>query len=337
MRRRTLPKVVACRSPAGLVLVAALLWPVASTAAGLQDEVRRAQQRVEASGVGYRKALLRLPTVSPGQRDILGDVKFVYDPSPRPRLASLRQFGQRSIIVSEGWISLVEDLVRAQILATPERGPGCLHAFASVAASAVKENLMREPLSPPPHARAVPRFVEYVRDRDHDKCRSVRLTELKTPLVDERVRVGLDAALAWAIGRMLALHLDPRDLEPTASMLGDVGNAASTPNAGAPPPSSELKRELAASELRCRHEGADARSIDLAIALRIDLQPGFMAVVAHEFVFDRDADPATCSSGYARLSQFFRVLQASRLPADASVRSASEQASNVWKAMATGN
>jgi len=321
------------RIVAGMFVLAVVHSHPALSAGRTFDEVRLSKSRFESVGAGYKQALSRLPTLSAAERDVVGDIRFVYEPSTLPRVRSVRQFGQRRISVSDGWMALVEDLTRASALAVPPRDDACLLAFASTALDAARGNLARS-ADPEAHQRAVPRFEQFVRDRDNSACSALRRGDMSSQGLEERVRSGVDAALVWVIGLEVALQFDPRDVKPSLVAAARIAEAASAARqrelqkaeAALPAAAASVtaaadaagltagaaeERKATTMELQCRQTGAGTRSIERAIGMRVDLLPGHVGVLAHEILFDRGEDAATCPDSYARMKMFFAAMEAS--------------------------
>lgn len=334
---------------AGLFVLAIVQSPSALSAERTLDEVRLSKSRFEGVGAGYKQALSRLPMLSAADRDVVGDIRFVYEPSTLPRVQSVRQFGQRRIIVSDGWMALVEDLTRANALAAPPRDDACLLAFASTALDVARKNLARG-ADPEAHQRANARFVQFVRDRDNAACSALRRGDLVSQALEERVRSGVDATLVWVIGLEVALQFDPRDVKPLPVVAARIAEAASSARhrelqkagtAPLPPAAAASvnaaadaagltaataeERKATAMELQCRQTAAGARSVERAISMRVDLLPGHVGVLAHEILFDKGEDAATCPDSRARMKTFFAAMEAAGSPGVVAARRLNER------------
>ena len=328
-----------------LVIVSALAADAVASRA--PDEIKQARARVESTGNAVRSTLSRRTGISVAERDVLADVKFVYSPSQLPSVQAIRQFGQRTVLVSDGWMSLVEDLTRAELLARSPRTPECFHLFARTVLSTARANLSMTRLNPRAPPLVLPRFAEYVEDRSNVACTGIRSTDLRAAGIARAVRTGVDAALWWVIGRELALQFDPRDVDLPSSIAAEIAQAVSAAAAKATSPggnatssahapfdaeglSRKLTAEAIANELRCRAEFAEVRAVDRALSARIDVAAGFMAVLAHEVIFDRDGDGAVCAGGKARLLKLFDSL---RVDGAAGTIQAKERAIETWEAI----
>lgn len=338
------------RIVAAVVLVLAIAQsPSAFSAGRTLDEVRLSKSRFESVGAGYKQALSRLPMLSTAERDAVGDIRFIYEPLTLPRMQSVRQFGQRQIIVSDGWMALVEDLTRANALAAPPRDDACMPAFVSTALEVARDNLARS-ADPDAYQRAIPRFVQFVRDRNNVACSAVRRGDLLSRALEEHVRSGVDATLVWVIGLEVALQFDPRDVKPLPVVAARIAEAASAARqrelqkavaAPLPPAASASvsaaadaaaltagaaeEKKAVAIELQCRQTAAGARSIERAVGMRVDLLPGHVGVLAHEILFDRGEDAATCPDSRARMKMFFAAMEASGSPGVVAARRLNER------------
>lgn len=280
------------------------------------DEIKQARERVESTGNAVRTSLKRQTGLGAGERDVLDDVKFAYSPSQLPSVQSIRQFGQRKVIVSDGWVSLVEDLTRAELLARPPASADCFHEFARKVLSKARTNLSMTRSNPRAAPLALPRFASYVEDRENHECAHLHPSVLRASGIDRAVRVGVDAALWWALGRELALQFDPRDTGLPSSVAANIAMAASAAAAASAPSdkvealSVKLRADAVANELRCRADVAEVRAVERGMSARVDVAAAFMAVVAQEAIFERDGDDASCPDGMARLTKFLDAVQA---------------------------
>ena len=298
-----------------LMLAIAVATVTDARASRTSEEIKQARERVESTGNAVRTSLKRQAGLGTGERDVLDEVKFVYSPSQLPSVQSIRQFGQRRIIVSDGWLSLVEDLTRAELLARPPASARCFHDFARKVLSTARTNLSMTRSDRRGAPLALPRFVSYVEDRANGACANFRPSALHAPGIDRGVRTGVDAALWWALSRELALQFDPRDIGLPSSVAANIATATSVAASGASREeidalSAKLRADAVANELRCRADVAEVRAVERGLSARVDVSAAFMAVVAQEAIFERDGDDASCPGGMARLTRFLDAVQA---------------------------
>ena len=267
-------------------------------------EIQEARTRFESAGAGYRQTLMKVADVSEVERDALGDVKFVYELSSLPDVQSIRQFGQRRVAVSDGWMSLMEEVILADRAAFRWGAEECFVSFVQHALSVVRTNRERRSEREPNFAY-VPRFEAYAKDVDRKECSSLRQANLRAKEVGNEVRGGVDAALAWIIGRELALQLNPRDMTPAVppGARADTGDSETS--------SQTAKNRMNMGEARCRIKQAERISVLRAGQMRLNLLPGYVAVVVHEAIFGDEGDPKNCAGERSRLDVFFDLLRVS--------------------------
>lgn len=266
--------VIAC----GLSLAAPMAMGQRSTA-----EVRESQQRYESSAAGWRKSSLRSPRLSPAEIETLNDIRFIYERSPSPKAASLRRFGERKVVISDGLMSLVEDLIRADAItaaATPRQAADrrdCFTAFGRLALGVARDNARLATQDRRARLRAVPRLSAFVDGRSADGCRGIEPAELVQPAIEEAVAVAADAALVWLLARQAALHLLP---------------AANTGAA------------------TCASEIADRAAVQHATASGVDVLRAYPMVLAHAVLFGQappGAPSASCPLARERIAGFFQA------------------------------
>lgn len=263
-----------------LVIACALAAPLAM-AQRSAPEVKESQQRFESSAAGWRKSAMRSPGLSRAEIDSLNDIRFVYERSPLPKVTSLHRFGERKVVVSDGLMSLVEDLIRADAIsaaAPPTQAAdrrNCFAAFSRLALRVARENARLAMQDRRARLRAVPRLSAWLEGRVIDGCRGVEAADLTRPAIEEAVAVGTDASLVWLLARQSALHLLPgANMDTTC-----------------------------ASEL-------DRAAVQRAAAIGIDVLRAYPAVLAHAVLLDQApsaATPAaTCQLARQRLASFFQ-------------------------------
>lgn len=312
-----------CLLSVSLAVAVSLSLPAWSATRTL-DDARRSQARFESTAAGYRQAAVRLPGMTTAEKDVLGDMKFVYEHSAAVRVRAVRQFGQRKLVVSDGWMSLVEDLTRAAALATQTNDDRCFYAFTEASIAVARDNLRRAGMVNA-EMREVPRLADFVEARSKSSCAGLRPSDLRKQKIEEAVDIGVDAALVWAIGRELAAQVDPRDAKPPASVASAASAAlavlaaASGAASSVQPSASAIEAKAASLELRCRKEVAEIRSLDRAVALHIDLLPAYAAVLGTAWIDQGDGDEdRACKGRMARVQGFFESLAVSRnLPGQA--------------------
>jgi len=246
-------------------------------------EVKESQQRYESSAAGWRKSAMRSPGLSPAEIDTLNDIRFVYERSPLPKVASLRRFGERKVVVSDGLMSLVEDLIRADAIsaaATPKQAADrrdCFAAFGRLSLGVARDNARLATRDRQARLRAVPRLSAFVNGRSADGCRGIEPSELAQPAIEEAVAMATDAALVWLLARQAALHMLP------------------SVNTDAAP---------------CVNEIADRKATQHAASIGVDALRAFPMVLAHAVLFDQAPTAATaaaCSPARERVASFFQA------------------------------
>lgn len=250
---------------AGLCALPAIAGPRSA------DDVRQAQQRHESSTSGVRRDLLRDKRFPETARDLLRDVQFVYRRDTIVDLRSERRFGTTQVVVSDGWMELSDQLLRAAALGKPP----CLTSYAKVALEAARNNRQQWQDGTPSGLRRMPTLETHV---DAGQCPEVGLRDLKRPKVDEAAIAGTDAMLTWLTLRQLA------------QLPGVLpGLAAAPPDAAG-----------------CPDLDADARALAWSSALKVDLHAALPAIAAHAALFSREG----CAPPLLRLQRHVDALGA---------------------------
>lgn len=241
----------------------------ASAESRTKSDVTLAKQRFESSAAGIKRLLSAPKVLGDDERNRLAAVQFSFDRSPLPVLRHDRRFGELRVVMSDGWIALAEDLLRAAALSKPD----CFQSFAPKVLAAVRENRQAADEGSKQRLRAVLRLADHVEDTGRQRgsgCAGIGNRQLRHPSVDNAVASGLDALLFWSIAR---------ELHPLLT----------------PGPATAVDRA-------CIEIAADQSASKWAHRAGLDLAPGAAAVLLHAALAGR----ADCASGSQRFEAFLK-------------------------------
>lgn len=250
-----------------LVLIAALAG-VASVAtaaeatapAAIASATQLLQQRFLATAQGWRKAVLKLPGVKPHEAELVGALRIVVAPTPLPMLRGQTRLEGHVIVVTAGWLTLLDDLLRAEALSELDaRGKACLTSY-QAAIEAARKKERETPTKPPQVWLRLASFVEA--DKAAAGCGKFRLADLRSPAVQARVEYDADTVVLWLLTRQAARLV---------ALPVPLPAAVQSPS-GASAPGSEKKPEVTcappavgARSVSSSHASTDERT-DLALA-----------------------------------------------------------------------
>ena len=196
-------------------------------------------------------------------RQVLEDLRFVFERSVLPDVRNERLFGDIRVVVTDGWMALAEDMIRASAALKGD----CLKDYERAVLETARHNRTQAAEHAKPELKAIPRSADFVashqeRDGKNDSCLGVKASELFGPVVNRRVVAGMDAMLVWLIARQVALYLEtPQALPVFAETQSGERNAL------------------------CPDLVADQRALAYAQSVRVDLQPAYAAVAAYAVLF----------------------------------------------------
>lgn len=301
-----------------------LVWLVAALCASSQAiaaprsplDVRRAQTRFESTAAGYRQIVGRLPGVSTAEREVMGDVRFVYERSSLPRAQALNMFGERKVVLSDGWMAMVEEAVLAGVATARTDEPMCFSTYIAIAVQSVRNNRRQGNGSGSPAPYAMPRFADFVGLTSN--CSGVKGADLRSRAVEDATAIGVDSALVWQIGRLVALHT--RDIAVASSPVVVTSGPVEANNTG------------------CAIDAANRRSIERAAKLHIDLLPAHAAILAHELLFavePGEANEGGCEQARRRVDSLFESLKPAHATAVGAkeLEAARSRVASAWNSM----
>lgn len=342
-----------------VLMVLMVLTATAALGQRTPGEVQAAQQRFTASASGWSKSASRLTGLADSEKDMLSDIRYVYELSPLPKVKSLRRFGERRVVVSDGWMSLTEDLVRADVVSAAGiatgKGSDCFSDFSRTALTAARDNLRRAADGAGNALKTVPRLATFINSDDPGGCRGLKKSDLTGPKIEEAVANGVDAALVWLLARQTALLIEPQVSNPMQKapepLIAPAVSSASAPPverpiekasappvkpmcahaAASPPPAtaSSSPRQSLHVINNCRAQWADQRAIDRAAALCIDLLPGHAGVLSHLVLFGNAGDgPGSdgCLLPKERAEAFFKEMAATH----PDLKAVEQRAAKAW-------
>jgi len=289
-------------APWWLLTAACVLLP-ACVGARTPTDVLRSQSRFVSAATGYRQDLLQRTGLEPRTREAVEGAQFVYERSQIPSVRTVRRFGERRIVISDGWMAITEEMVRASVIARHRGAPGCFRAYATNIIKEARKNRVLLENARPEELSVLQSFSDFVESPDgEDYCAGLNPWDWKSPGVEEDVAAGIDAALIWLVGRQLALLVDPAD-------------------------------DLA---FHCPEDWADRVSREWAAALQIDLLPAHAAVLTQVLLSASAPSSAPlmpqCRTPKRRLEGFFEGLAATRAgpTGDADLQSARNLDWGAW-------
>lgn len=171
----------------------------------LASESQRLQQRFVVAADGWRKAVVALPDVKPHDA-LIRSLRIVVAPTPVPLLRVHRRLDGSTIVVSAGWLALLDELLRAQAVSVLAAGnAGCLSSYAAKVKAVVQDNRERAKHPARPQ-QAWPRLAPLVESgQKPEGCEALMPSDLRSPAVQERIEELSDAAALWLLTRMAAI------------------------------------------------------------------------------------------------------------------------------------
>lgn len=234
---------------------------------------QRLQQRFTAAVEGWRKSVLNLPDPNPRlyEAQLVRELRVVIAPTPAPLLRVQRRLDGHTIVISAGWLALLDELLRAEAVLKQESvaegasapavngaqaGSDCFGGYAQSVWGVLADNRCRAAGMSPGPLQAWPRLVSWVESKDAPKgCANLKRISLQRLGVQARVEDGADTVALWLLTRQAARLI---------AMPVPVPSAASAPEkAAASAADNELSLRLPRSTLHCP---ATSRSTASAVA-----------------------------------------------------------------------
>ena len=209
---------------------AAAAEPAASARSPLASQLL--QQRFTTAVEGWRKTALGSLPKNAHEADIVRDLRVLIAPTPVPLVHVRRRLDGNSIVVSAGWLEVLEQLLRVEANMKTSASPDardCLDDYADLVRDVVRENVRRVSQKLPEPLHAWPRFEPLLLN-SHSRpghCIGLSRTDLKSVAVQDFVDRGMDAAALWLLTREVALLL-AAPLAPPVRQSSVTGNVPST-------------------------------------------------------------------------------------------------------------
>lgn len=244
---------------AAALLHIAIAVPAAEVAAPTAPATasQRLQQRFTAAVEGWRRAVSKLPDQKPHEAQLVRELRVVVAPTPLPLLRVHRRLDGHTVIVSAGWLALLDELLRAEAVSEGAEGGDkhCLSGYAGAVMVVVRDNHDRAAKQPPQSLRAWPRLASLVEAGDAPVgCRQVHPARLRSAAVQARVDKDADSVALWLLTRQAALLVAMRvPVQVDAAKAVAAANAApaglqwTCSELAAQPPTSASAASIAAS------------------------------------------------------------------------------------------
>lgn len=200
------------RCPPALIVAMLLCCGVAGAAAADKaatsvraSDSQRLQQRFVVAAEGWRKVAVTLPEIK-AHEALVRDLRIVVAPTAVPSLRVQRRLSGSTILVSVGWLALLDELLRAEAVSTLVPGNAdCLSSYAGKVKTVLQDN--RERVKHPPRPlQAWPRLAPLIEAGDKPEgCKVLTPHDLRSPAIGARTEDDGDAAILWLLTRQAAL------------------------------------------------------------------------------------------------------------------------------------
>lgn len=231
------------------VLFAAALWNIALSVAAADTAApavpatasQRLQQRFTAAAEGWRKAVLKLPGAMPHEAELVRELRVVVAPTPVPLLRVQRRLDGHTVIVSAGWLALLDQLLRAEAVShgAADEGTDCLSGYSGKLMAVVRQNRDRAAEAQQPR-QAWPRLAVLVESGAAPTgCTHLKSADLQRPALQAQVDKDANAAAFWLLTHQAAL-LVALPVPPAVPASG----ASASEKAAAPAPADEVTLRL---------------------------------------------------------------------------------------------
>ena len=169
---------------------------------------QRLQQRFGAAVEGWRKVAKKMPDQQSHEADLVRELRVVVAPTAMPLLRTQRQLDGHTVIVSAGWLALLDELLRAEAVPQHEAEDGkkeCLSGYEASLEAALRANRKRAAHEPPLAPHSWPRLAQWLESGDApEACRKLDPAQLRSPAVQSRVDQAADAVVLWLLTRQAA-------------------------------------------------------------------------------------------------------------------------------------
>lgn len=175
----------------------------AAAAATPPTASQRLQQRFTAAVEGWRKAVSKLPAQEPHEAQLVRELRVVVAPTPLPLLRVHRRLDGHTLIVSAGWLALLDELLRAEAVSDGKKD--CLSRYLAKVGGVLRDNRNRAAKEVPEALHALPRLATWLESRDTpEDCRNLS-ARLRSAAVQARADEYADTAALWLLTRQAAL------------------------------------------------------------------------------------------------------------------------------------
>jgi hypothetical protein len=267
------------RSVAATAVAGVLGWlPAQPASARDAADVAVAEARFESTTAAYRKGLMRLLQGDAAAQAVLADVQFVFLRSSVPKIVTLQRFGRRTVTISDGWMSLAEDLARARLVGQNVEAQKCGEAYVRHVTKAYGRTVGETPT----HER----LETFVRSDNGNACHLVQRKLWSGQPLDGEVERELDGLLNWVLGRETG-----RLLRGVVTMPAALGSAPEGVQA-----CSELEPELDRwSQDRMFDMAIDTRPQPELVELQRHFEPAPAPAAAAAFAAGPASGPASAA------------------------------------------
>lgn len=199
-----------------------------SAAAVPSSDSQRLQQRFAAAVEGWRKAAVKHPDMEP-HAALVRELRVVVAPTPLPLLRVQRRLEGSTLVVSAGWLMLLDELLRAEaVSALVADSAACLSSYEDEVMAAVQHNREHAKFPSRP-LQAWPRLSAWVESgQAPEACKALTPEDLRSPAVKARVQADADAAALWLLTRQAWLLIE---LPQPAASPSAKASAAAPPGA----------------------------------------------------------------------------------------------------------
>jgi len=254
VRRRAILVVALLGVAAGAETAAETAAPTATATAS-----QRLQQRFVASVEGWRKTAPKLsdkkPPESPPAHEaqLLRELRVVVAPTAVPVLRVQRRGDGHTLIVSAGWLALLDELLRAEAAYTmpPAGGTRCFDDYVDQVLAVVYDNGERASRQQPQPLQAWPRFASWLEaDDTPTACKRIHPTLWSGPAAQQRISEAADTAVLWLLTQQAA-YLVALPVPKAAASATFAASAAAKSTSGpdaaaaAPGPAASSPEQLA--------------------------------------------------------------------------------------------
>jgi hypothetical protein len=165
------------------------------------------QQRFFAAVEGWRKLAKKMPEQQSHEADLVRELRVVVAPTAVPLLRTQRQLDGHTVIVSAGWLALLDELLRAEAVPQHEKDgkKECLSGYQSSLELALRANRDRAANEPPQALHSWPRLAQWLESGGAPAaCSKLKSTQLRSPAVQTRVDQAGDSVVLWLLTRQAA-------------------------------------------------------------------------------------------------------------------------------------